>query len=158
MPIPTSGVTELVIECRDLAASERFYTEALGLPVVQRWEGPDWEGREAVWVQAGDQTRIGLWRPQIGIADARPGVHVHFALTVAEKDYDAIVAQIREHGETVHEWAFGDDPKALGQRSAYVEDPDGHVVELWTRNIATQSAAGAPHHLTSAPLNASGSH
>ena len=93
MPVATHGVSELVIEAKDLAASERFYTQALGLPVVLRWEGEAWTGREAVWVQSGEQTRIGLWKPAAGISGARPGAHVHFALTVVEEDYDAMVAQ-----------------------------------------------------------------
>ncbi len=145
MPVTTHGVSELVIEAKDLAASERFYAQALGLPVVLRWEGEAWTGREAVWVQSGEQTRIGLWKPAVGISGARPGAHVHFALTVAEEDYDAMVAQIRAHGEHVEEVYFGDDPRAPGMRSAYIEDPDGHRVESWTRNIATQTQAGAPH-------------
>jgi len=147
MPVATRGVSELVIEAKDLAASERFYTEALGLPVVLRWEGEEWarRGREAVWVQSGEQTRIGLWKPAVGISGARPGAHVHFALTVAEEDYDAMVAQIRAHDVQVEEVYFGDDPKAPGMRSAYMEDPDGHRVEIWTRNIATQTQAGPPH-------------
>jgi catechol 2,3-dioxygenase-like lactoylglutathione lyase family enzyme len=94
----TKGVTELVLEARDLEASERFYTEVLGLPVVLRWEGPAWKGREAVWVQSGDRTRIGLWKPFTGIAGARPGAHVHFAMTVAEEDYAAAVARARAQG------------------------------------------------------------
>ena len=58
--IPVTGVSELVLEVVDLAAAEAFYAGALGLPVVERW--PD---REAIWVMAGDRTRIGLWRPQL---------------------------------------------------------------------------------------------
>ncbi|MEV6874384.1 VOC family protein [Amycolatopsis sp. NPDC051128] len=144
----TKGVTELVLEARDLEASERFYTDVLGLPVVLRWEGPTWKGREAVWVQSGDRTRIGLWKPAVGIAGARPGAHVHFAMTVAEEDYDAAVARARTQGVHVDEVYFGNDPAAPGQRSAYVTDPDGHVVELWTRDVATQADAGPPHAVT----------
>ena len=55
------------------------------------------------------------------------------SMTVAEDDYDAVVQQIRSHGVRVDEVYFGDDPTAPGQRSAYVTDPDGHVVEFWTR-------------------------
>lgn len=145
MPVPVSGVSELVIDVLDLEASERFYREVLGLPVIGRWEGDAFRGREAVWVQAGDQTRIGLWKPQVGIAGSRGGAHVHFAMTVAEDDYDDVVAQVRASGEQVDEVYFGDDPTAPGQRSAYVTDPNGHVVEFWTRVIARQSAAGPPH-------------
>jgi catechol 2,3-dioxygenase-like lactoylglutathione lyase family enzyme len=141
MPIATSGVSELVLEVTDLAASERFYTLALGLPVVLRWEGGAHTGREAVWVQSGEQTRIGLWLPRVGISGSRGGVHVHFALTIAEQDYEAMVAQIRAHGEHVDESYFGDDPKAPGMRSAYVEDPDRNIVEIWSRNLAIETHA-----------------
>lgn len=100
MPVPTHGVSELVIEATDLAASERFYTQALGLPVVPRWQGDAWTDREAVWVQSGEQTRIGLWKPADGISGARPGAHLHFALAVTEADYDPMVAQIRATAST----------------------------------------------------------
>jgi hypothetical protein len=60
------------------------------------------------------------------------------------------VAQIRAHGVHVDEVYFGDDPKAPGMRSAYMEDPDGHRVEIWTRNIATQTQAGPPHPVSAA--------
>ena len=53
--IPVTGVSELVLEVVDLAAAEAFYAGVLGLPVVERW--PD---REAIWVMAGERTRIGL--------------------------------------------------------------------------------------------------
>src|ERR687888_5094 len=75
--IPVTGVSELVLEVVDLERAERFYADVLGLPVVERWET-----REAVWVMAGDRTRIGLWTPQVGIAQGRGGVHVHYALHI----------------------------------------------------------------------------
>ena len=91
--IPVTGVSELVLEVVDLEAAERFYAGVLRLPVVERWEH-----REAVWLMAGERTRIGLWRPQVGLAGGRGGVHVHFALHVSEEAYDAAVARLREHG------------------------------------------------------------
>src|SRR5918992_238552 len=99
--IPVTGVSELVLEVVDLEAAERFYSEVLGFPVVDRW--PD---REAIWVMAGDRTRIGLWRPQVGLAGGRGGVHVHFAMHIEEADYDAAVSLMRERGEEVEEIAF----------------------------------------------------
>ncbi len=77
--VPVTGVSELVLEVVDLDAAEEFYAGVLGLPVVERW--PD---REAIWVMAGDRTRIGLWRPQVGLAGGRGGVHVHFAMHIGE--------------------------------------------------------------------------
>jgi len=85
--IPVSGVSELVLEVADLEAAERFYAEVLGFPVVDRW--PD---RDAIWVMAGERTRIGLWKPQVGLFGGRGGTHVHFAMQIADEDFDATVA------------------------------------------------------------------
>ena len=120
-PLPVTGVSELVLEVADLEVAERFYTEVLGLPVIERWEH-----REAVWVLAGSGTRIGLWAPQVGIAGGRGGAHVHYAMRIAEDDYDEAVERLRATDVDVHEEDFG------ASRAAYVTDPDGNVVELWT--------------------------
>jgi len=128
MGIPVTGVSELVLEVVDLEAAERFYADVLGLPVVERWEH-----REAVWLMAGRQTRIGLWRPQVGLARGRGGLHVHFALHIGDEDYDAAVARVRAHGLEPEEHRFGLYDES---RAAYVTDPDGNVVELWTWDVA----------------------
>src|SRR5262245_15092275 len=98
MNLGVTGVSELVLEVVDLEASERFYAEVLGLPVVERW--PE---REAIWVMAGDRTRIGLWRPQVGLQGSRGGVHVHFAMHIPAERYDAAVAHLRAIGQDVRE-------------------------------------------------------
>jgi catechol-2,3-dioxygenase len=120
-----TGVNELVLEVLDLERAEHFYSELLGLPVVERWEH-----RDAVWVMAGDQTRIGLWKPQVGVAGGRGGVHVHYAMHIAEEDYDATVERLLECGLDVTEDDFGHS------RAVYVTDPDGNVVEFWTGDVA----------------------
>ena len=126
MSIPVTGVSELVLEVEDLEAAERFYAGVLGLPVVERWTE-----REAIWVMAGDRTRIGLWRPQVGVAGGRGGAHVHFALHLADRDFDAAVARLR---------AAGLDPfvqeRRRSSKSVYADDPDGNCVELWTQDVA----------------------
>ena len=124
--VPVTGVSELVLEVVDLEAAERFYAGVLGLPVVDRW--PD---RGAVWVMAGERTRIGLWRPQVGLFGSRGGLHVHFALHIDEADYDRAVAALRERGQEVEETSF----EGAG-RAAYLDDPDGNLVELWTWDVA----------------------
>ena len=125
--VPVTGVSELVLEVVDLEASERFYAGVLGFPVVDRW--PD---RGAVWVMAGDRTRIGLWLPQIGLHRGRGGLHVHFAMQIADEDFDATVALLTERGQEVKTAVFG----TTHGRAAYVEDPDGNVVEFWTWDVA----------------------
>jgi catechol 2,3-dioxygenase-like lactoylglutathione lyase family enzyme len=123
--VPVTGVSELVLEVVDLEAAEEFYAGVLGLPVVDRW--PD---REAIWVMAGERTRIGLWRPQVGRAGGRGGLHVHYALHIADADYEAAVERLRSRGMAVEETTF---PGA--GRAVYVDDPDGNVVELWTWDV-----------------------
>lgn len=126
--IPVTGVNELVLEVLDLEAAERFYAEVIGLPVVERWPH-----RDAVWVMAGERTRIGLWRPQVGLAGGRGGVHVHYAMHLAEEHYESAVFRLRERGYVVEEHEF---ESYGGSRAAYVTDPDGNVVELWTWDVA----------------------
>jgi catechol-2,3-dioxygenase len=128
MDLGVTGVSELVLEVVDLEASERFYAGLLGLPVVERW--PE---REAIWVMAGDRTRIGLWRPQVGLARGRGGIHVHFAMHLPAERYDAAIATLRERGAEPVEHAF---PGYGASRALYLDDPDGNVVELWTWDVA----------------------
>jgi catechol 2,3-dioxygenase-like lactoylglutathione lyase family enzyme len=124
--IPVTGVSELVLEVQDLDAAIRFYTEDLGLPLVERWER-----RQAAWVMAGDRTRIGLWTPQVGLAGGRGGAHVHFAMHLDDAHFAAAVERLRGRDLKVEIVQFGNHSKA-----AYVDDPDGNVVELWTWDVA----------------------
>lgn len=133
--IPVTGVSELVLEVVDLEAAEAFYAGLLGLPVVERWPT-----REAIWVMAGERTRIGLWRPQVGMFGGRGGIHVHFAMHLAPEAFDATVGALRERGGEVTEHDF---PGYGGSRAAYLDDPDGNVVELWTWDVS--------RHLRDAP-------
>jgi catechol 2,3-dioxygenase-like lactoylglutathione lyase family enzyme len=136
--IPVSGVSELVLEVVDLDAAERFYAGVLGFPVVERWSE-----REAVWVMAGARTRIGLWKPQVGIAGGRGGVHVHYAMQLDERHLDEAIARLREHGCEVEEHDFSGYGRGRG-RAAYVADPDGNVVELWTWDVGEHLDEPAP--------------
>ena len=129
--IRVTGVSELVLEVADLERAERFYAGVLGLPVVERW--PE---REAVWVLAGERTRIGLWRPQIGLAGGRGGVHVHFAMHLGEDDYEPALERLREHGCDAEQVRL-ENGRGM---AAYVTDPDGHVVELWTWDVGRHLA------------------
>jgi catechol 2,3-dioxygenase-like lactoylglutathione lyase family enzyme len=128
--IPVTGVIEITLEQNDLAAAEEFYAGVLGFPVVERWAD------ETVWVMAADRTRIGLWRPQIGLCGGRGGVHVHYAMGVERDSYDAVIERIRKHGYTVLDHDHGGYGRHGRGRAAYVTDPGGHVVEFWTWDVA----------------------
>jgi catechol-2,3-dioxygenase len=127
--VPVTGVNELVLEALDLAAAEQFYAGVLGFPVISRSEN-------RVWVMAGERTRIGLWTPQVGIAQGRGGVHVHYAMHIAEADLDAALERLRRHGYEPEVVEF----EETDSRAAYVTDPDGNVVELWTYDVARHLA------------------
>ncbi len=125
-PIPATGVSELVLEVLDLDEAVRFYRDVLGFPVVG--------GREdRAWLMVGKRTRIGLWTPQIGLARGRGGAHVHYALHVDDADFDACVDHLKARGRAPAVIDFEEDGRG---RAAYVEDPDGNVVELWTWDVA----------------------
>jgi catechol-2,3-dioxygenase len=129
----SSGVSELALMVEDLERAEAFYAGTLGLPVVERW-------KDALWVMAGERTRIGLWLPSVeSLAGERGGGHVHFALHVGEADLDALVQHLARHGHDVHVESFTDGRG----RAAYVADPDGHVVEFWTWDVAGHLDMGA---------------
>jgi len=134
---PTIGLFEVVLEVADLAASERFYREHLGLTVVERWEGE----RPAVWLALGRESFLGLWPPETGEAKAihagRGGAHVHFALRVPTGALPAMHARLEALGYPVEGgWTFGP-----GDHAIYLDDPDGNVVELTER--ATVWGGGA---------------
>jgi len=142
---PAIGLFEMVLEVADLAASERFYVEALSLPVADRW-GDD---RPAVWLAIGREAFLGLWPRQTGgeraIHGGRGGAHVHFALRVPAGTLAAAHARLVAHGVAVEAgWEFGP-----GNHAIYCDDPDGNVVELteratlWDGTPATEPATVA---------------
>src|ERR1700692_3118650 len=112
--VPVSGVSEITLEQGALAAAENFYSEVLGFPVVERWAD------ETIWVMAGDRTRIGLWRPQIGLGGGRGGVHVHYAMGVARDAYGPWLDRLRNHGYEVLDHDHGGYGRHGWGRAAYV--------------------------------------
>jgi catechol 2,3-dioxygenase-like lactoylglutathione lyase family enzyme len=121
-----SGVSELALMVEDLERATGFNAGTLGLPVVERW-------KDAFWVMAGERTRIGLWLPSVQpLAGERGGSHVHFALHIDDADFDALVQHLERTGHDVHIENFSDGRG----RAAYVTDPDGHVIEFWTWDVA----------------------
>ncbi len=129
MPAQTAlipvGLHEMVLEVADLDAAERFYREVIGLPVVARWT----DERKAVWLDLGDGAALGLWPVESGgaaaIHNGRGGSHVHFALRVPQGSLELVRTRLQEQGYDAEGFDFDD-----GNRSLYLDDPDGNVVEL----------------------------
>jgi catechol-2,3-dioxygenase len=116
---PFRGFAELTLETRDLGAMRRFYAGALGLPVRA-------EEDDRIWLGVGEEARLGLWRPGEKEHGDRGGAHVHFAFRLGDGGLDAVRERLGRAGcpceLTEHEG---------GDRSVYLEDPEGNVVELW---------------------------
>jgi extradiol dioxygenase family protein len=105
------GVFEVVFEVEDLdPAVDRF--ERIGFETVDR--GDD---RRRVRMNA-DSFAVELWEPQLGIADARGGVHVDVGMTAP--DPDAIADRLR------------DDVPLIERRDddVRIRDPDGHYLSI----------------------------
>jgi catechol-2,3-dioxygenase len=129
LPAPTTmGLFEMVLEVADLERAERFYRDAIGLTVVERW--PD--ERPAVWLALGREAFLGLWPVETGGAVAihggRGGIHVHFALRLPYGTLDAMRARLESLSHEIEERDFG-----RGNRAIYLDDPDGNVLELTER-------------------------
>jgi len=140
--IRPTGLHELVLEVADLAAATRFYEEVIGLVKLPPW-GSD---RAAEWFDLGDSAALGLWPVETGgaqaIAGGRGGVHVHFALRIPHGTFDDVKAAIEAQGvPIVDDVTFGD-----GNRSLYVDDPDGNCVELMDAVVAWTGQPIAQHH------------
>ena len=124
-PPMVTGMYEMVLEVADLAASEQFYMEAIGLPVATRWG----DERPATWMTLGNEGFLGLWPASSGgavaIHNGRGGDHVHFALRIPLGTIDQAQARLEELGHEVERVVFDN-----GNIAIYLDDPDGNVVEL----------------------------
>lgn len=122
MAIKVHGVSELTLQVRDLAASERWYTENLELPVTGRDEENGF-----VWLKAGEWTRLGLWLPGEREFGDEPGAHVHFAMRVERDEVAEIAATLRAKGLAVE----GPVHHPGKDTSVYIKDLDGHLIEYF---------------------------
>jgi catechol-2,3-dioxygenase len=132
----TEGICELTLEVRDLAALERFYREALGFEVISRQE-------DRVWLACGERTRLGLWLPGEKEFGDEGGRHVHYALSASpgrlDELHDRLVqAGVEHRGPVEHPG---------GDRSLYLQDPEGNLVEVWDFFQRGKGARGGVHAL-----------
>src|SRR5207237_1900806 len=82
-----------------------------------------------------DGVRLGVWPPQSRVGCGRVGVHVHYAMQLPAAAYEVGIQRLRASGLEV----LDHDHSAYGHGrgcAAYVTDPGGHVVELWTWDVA----------------------
>ena len=115
--LPIRGLYEVAIRVKDLAKSEAFYRDTLGLEVGLRDERRRW-----LFLRAGGQGGMVVLQEDKGICPTQ-----HFAFTVEEVDIEAAAIALQQRGVVVegpvyHEW--------IPAKSVYFSDPDGHDLEL----------------------------
>jgi glyoxylase I family protein len=124
------GLHHLAIQVRDLAATEAFYRETLGLAVLRRWPARDADAgadERAVWLDAGDGAFIALERVAEGPTAAeeparatRPGLHL-VALRIDRAERETWERRLVAAGSAV---------EARTAFTLYVRDPEGNRVGL----------------------------
>ena len=116
----TQGICELALEAVDLERLERFYRDALGCEVAFRDD-------DRVWLTCGPRARLGLWLPGKKEFGDQGGRHVHFAVSVSRGGLDDLQERLSRLGIPYR----GPVEHAGGDRSLYLSDPEGNVVEVW---------------------------
>jgi catechol-2,3-dioxygenase len=118
--VTVSGLVELTLQVRDLEALEAFYVDVFGLRVLKRDD-------DRIWLAAGEHSRLGLWLPGEKDFGDEGGAHVHYAFGAEPGTLDALAARLEDRGVPLR----GPEEHPGGDRSIYVEDPEGNVVEVW---------------------------
>ncbi len=116
------GFGHVTIVVNDLAATQRFYGELLGLA----------EANRPAWAAPGAWYRIGAAQLHIQVKpEFRPDPHPvgpHFALYTAAADYHATIERLRAAGIPFHVAPHQDE--ADGRWRAFCKDPTGNTVEV----------------------------
>ena len=142
------GFHHTAFATKDLQATHRFYSEAMGFDlvkvVVAATEGGGWAKHVfyeitkdeyiAFW-ELHDDTIPSTWSPALSTGIGLPIWVNHFAFRAADlPDLDARKQRWLDHGMTVHEIDHG------WCRSIYTLDPNGILVEFCTTTQAMTDA------------------
>ena len=133
----------LAFPVQDAAASYRFYSEVLQLPLVDALTGDDWGGRP--WLMMFFATGDGQLLALCALRGAPPPPPTqlpqdvrHFAFSVASPAEQQLWRErLQRHGIACSEESHAQ------QRSIYFKDPDGTVLEVTTPASAVQPVPDA---------------
>ena len=170
----TRGINHLALVCRDMAETVKFYTEALGMPLVKTVALPD--GGQHFFFDCGGGSSVAFfWWPEApaaapgvaSVADfpASPksavGSMNHVAFHMDEAELEASIARLQAAGVHVsipvvvnHD----DSPAGVSRelhpgvfvRSVYFRDPNGIMLEF----AANTRPLGAPEDVAHQPRGA----
>ena len=123
-------IDHVVLRVRDVAASKRFYCDALGCTVERESEAL---GLHQLRAGSSLIDLVPVAGPLGRLGGAGPGVEGrnvdHVALALVAFDADAIGAHLRSHGIEPSDGGDRYGAEGMGP-SLYIRDPDGNVVEL----------------------------
>ena len=122
-----SGLAEVVLNVRDMAAALAFYRDLLGLTVISPPERTN-----PVFLRAGAaNAELPALVVLVQLPDDLAGFRAprslhHLALAIAAADFDATRVSLEQRGFTIR---TGQHP-VIPSRTMYIDDPDGNEVEL----------------------------
>ena len=149
----TKGINHLALVCRDMAETVKFYTEALGMPLVKTVALPD-GGQHFFFDCVGGSLLAFFWWPDAppaapGIASVADfpataksavGSMNHVAFHLDEDQLEASIARLKANGVHVsvpmvvnHDDSPGGVAREMHEgvwvRSVYFRDPNGIMLE-----------------------------
>ncbi|AKT42096.1 VOC family protein [Chondromyces crocatus] len=116
------AIHHLAVVVRDLGRAEAFYVDALGLPLLKRWEDEAGAPR-SIWVELGGGAFLAIERAALEgprREDAAPGFHC-MALGIQPELREVWRERLKVAGFPVER----ESPFTL-----YVRDPEGNLVGL----------------------------
>lgn len=131
-------LAHVCIGATDLAETERFYVELLGME--KAFDFTRAGRRIGFYLKAGNNTFIEVFAEEDDVSAERPLIR-HFCLEVAEMD--SAIAALRREGAAISEKKFGAD----GAWQAWITDPSGVRIELMQYSDDSSQFSGRPVEL-----------
>lgn len=119
-----TGLNHLTLAVTDLTRSLDFYRQLPGLRLHARWDNGAYFSCGALWLCL-----------SVDAAVTEKKDYTHYAFTVAEEDFSALVARLETLGAVM--WKSN---KSEGE-SYYFLDPEGHKLEIHVGTLAQRLAA-----------------
>ena len=121
--VKTQGVVHFSLPVTDLERSAKFYSELLGMKIVQKTP-------RMVFLKCGDDDYLILAKGNSPLKyDSPKDTPVHHAFKVAAEDFEPALEFLRQNGVEVFNVEDRQDGVFLGPQ-AYFLDPDGNKLEI----------------------------
>ena len=131
-------LAHVCIGASDLAETERFYVESLGMD--KAFDFTRAGRRIGFYLKAGDNTFIEVFAEEHEPSAERPLIR-HFCLEV--EDLAAVIAALQSQGVAISEQKYGAD----GAWQAWITDPSGVRIELMQYSDVSSQFSGRPVEL-----------